>query len=439
MWSIRVWRVAGVGVFCVALGASQFGSLAWAVPSPAPIAAATATPTAPASAKPGKNICTITDIRLTALSGMLAVGRVIYVNNETTGWAATNRIYKLDQKCRLIGLPIAYPALSRDPEDMALGLHGEIWIADTGDDGANPIRPTIALWKLAKDKITGPYRMSYPSDKYDAEALLIGSDGVPIVITKDWSSDPKGKTHLFSPVRPVRVGMTVPMKQVGEVALPRTLTPTPLGPLGRRMVTGAAQAPDHSRVVLRTYGDALEWDVTGGNIVAALTTSAPRVTPLPDEPWGEAITYSADGKKLLSVSETRQLPNGDPNKSPVLLSYTPAAKPFIAPPLAEGLNEADAPAGAWPLSLFTSLGRVYGALGGGGVFGLLLVMLGMLRIVRNRRAVAATASGTAEPVDNKRISMPLRRSRRGGQMLIGVPVADRRHDSDSDEAEHRHA
>src|SRR3712207_6972861 len=58
------------------------------------------------------------------------------------------------------------------------------------------------------------------------------------------------------------------------------------------------------KVVLRTYSDALEWDVSGGDVLAALT-GKPRVTPLPDEPFGEAITYSRDGKSLLDRKSTR--------------------------------------------------------------------------------------------------------------------------------------
>ena len=50
------------------------------------------------------------------------------------------------------------------------------------------------------------------------------------------------------------------------------------------------------RVALRTYTAAYEWDVPDGDVVKAITTATPRITPLPDEPQGESIAYTADGR-----------------------------------------------------------------------------------------------------------------------------------------------
>jgi hypothetical protein len=417
MWWIRTQLKPSLAAFGAGLGVALFSLPAWAAPSPTPSPTATASAAQPTSATPGEKVCTIMDPRLRELSGMLAVGRFIYVHNDSTRFAAANRVFKLDRDCQIVGLPIPYAAPTLDPEDMALGRNGEIWIADTGDSGLNPVRNTIALWKMVQDKITGPYRLSYPSTKYDAEALLIGSDGIPIVITKNWDSA-EGKTRLFSPIKRVSLGKTVPMKQVGELTLPHTGTPTTLGPVGRRMVTGAAQAPNHSNVTLRTYADALEWDVTGGDIVAALTTGEPRVTALPDEPWGEAITYSADGKKLLTVSETVHLKNTDPNKSPVILSYTPTAKPFVAPSQVAGPNTADeATEQPRHLSLFSSIDQVYLATRGVGVFGLILVLLGIFGVVNafkgHRRAAEQAPEKDEEPADDSAPSTAVDADARG--------------------------
>ena len=81
------------------------------------------------------------------------------------------------------------------------------------------------------------------------------------------------------------------------------------------MITGAASAPDGRRVVLRSYADAFEYDVPDGDVVRALTTGTPRITPLPDEPQGESITYSRDGRSLLTVSEAAGQPSGTPRPS----------------------------------------------------------------------------------------------------------------------------
>ena len=57
------------------------------------------------------------------------------------------------------------------------------------------------------------------------------------------------------------------------------------------LVTGAARSPDGSKVVVRTYADAFEFDVPNGDIVKALTDGKPRATALAD-PFGEAIAYT---------------------------------------------------------------------------------------------------------------------------------------------------
>ena len=102
----------------------------------------------------------------------------------------------------------------------------------------------------------------------------------------------------------------MPLKKVGEVTVPPSDTSgNPLARLGRGTIDGGAVAPGGGKVVLRTYTDALEWTVTGGDVLAALK-GKPRVTPLPDEPLGEAITYSADGKYFYTVSDMQGKPDG---------------------------------------------------------------------------------------------------------------------------------
>jgi hypothetical protein len=348
------------------------GSPASAAPSPA----------TPAVATPGKKLCAITDPKLDELSGIVvAANGMIYVHNDSTEIASHEAVRKIDTKCRVATKTIPYEGSGPlDPEDMALGLNGEIWIADTGD-AREPTRSTIALWKLVNDKITGPYRMSYPGTKYDAEALLIDAKGVPIVITKDWAL--QGKARIFSPTAPLAKGQTVAMKQVGELTLPRTNTPNTLQASGRKLVTGAAQSPDRTRVTVRTYADAFEWDVKNNDIVASLTTGKPRVTPLPDEPFGEAITYTADGKQFLTVSETWMLKANDPNKQPVMLSYTPSAEVFTPPAVANAPKPAAGK--AWWSSLFGNLDQVYIAVGIVGVLGVLLVVFGTVGILKARK------------------------------------------------------
>jgi hypothetical protein len=168
------------------------------------------------------------------------------------------------------------------------------------------------------------------------------------------------------------------LTKAGVFTIPATTTSNPFSLLGRLVVTGGAVSPDASRVVLRTYADAFEFDVAGGDIVKAITTTEPRIVPLPDEPQGESITYSADGTALLTVSETSDQPAGT---RPVILRYPLPGRSKAAP--AATPRGSDAPAASAPATdRRTSTSRVItvGAL----VLFLGVASLGLIWVRRKR-------------------------------------------------------
>jgi hypothetical protein len=83
----------------------------------------------------------------------------------------------------------------------------------------------------------------------------------------------------------------VPLKRVGESTVPPSTHAATRRPAGSGTITGGAVAPGGGEVVLRTYTDALEWDVPAATCWRAPEASRAR-PPLPNEPLGEAITYS---------------------------------------------------------------------------------------------------------------------------------------------------
>ncbi|MGW4461918.1 hypothetical protein [Micromonospora sp. NPDC004704] len=269
----------------------------------------------------GTEVCVVTDERLIEISGMVATDDGYVVVNDSADLESRRKIFFLDRSCK-VTRTVSYPSRPRDTEDVAMARDGTIWIADIGDN--DRARTNIALWRLARGaKAPALHRLSYPDGAHDAEALLLAGDGTPIVVTKD-----PGTPRLYVPDGPLKAGATVRMRKAGEFVLPRTGTDNPWSAFGRLMVTGGATAPDGSRVVLRTYADAIEFDVTDGNVVEAVTRGVPRITPLPDEPQGESITYSRDGRLLLTVSETSDQPA---TTRPTVLSYTPEGRPAPAP------------------------------------------------------------------------------------------------------------
>ncbi|MFF5052960.1 hypothetical protein ACFY1S_07245 [Micromonospora sp. NPDC000663] len=313
-------------------------------------------------------VCQVRDDRLTEISGMVATDDGYVVVNDGADDEARRRIFHLDRRCT-VTRTVSYPSRPRDTEDLAIGADGTIWVADTGDNDRT--RETIALWRLAPGADEPVLlRMAYPDRPHDAEALLLNADGRPLIITKGGS----GTAVLYAPTAALRPGATTPLASVGQVVLPSSSTSNPFSFLGRGVVTGAANAPDGRRVVLRTYADAFEYDVPDGDVVAALTTGVPRAIALPDEPQGESITYSRDGRSLLTVSESADQPGIRPTilryavapataaPQPAESTTAPTPAPTTAVPAA---GQADGGGRIWPLA--AGAGTLLGLLAVGGV------------------------------------------------------------------------
>lgn len=237
--------------------------------------------------------CQISDARLAELSGLVATGDQVLAVNDGGDQAA---VQLLDAACQVVDERTA-AVDPYDPEDMALGADGTVWLADTGDN--NAIRPTVALIALRPDGTTGVYRLSYPDGPHDVEALLLAPDGTPYLVTKEVL----GASKVYRPAAALADAATVALAEVAAVNL--TMTGTPGGPVGRAgqlMITGGAVSGDGSRLALRTYTDAYVWPLAGSDVAGALAAPPVRV-PLPESPQGEAISFSADGQQLLVASE----------------------------------------------------------------------------------------------------------------------------------------
>ncbi|MBM0274406.1 hypothetical protein JM949_02485 [Micromonospora sp. STR1s_6] len=278
---------------------------------------------------------------------MVATDEGYVVINDGAEDEARRRIFFLDQRCAVVRT-VSFPSRPRDTEDLAIGRDGTIWVADIGDNDRS--RPTVALWRLAPGaKQPVLHRMTYPDRPHDAEALLLDTAGRPLIITKGGS----GTVFLYAPTGALRPGATTPLAALGQVTVPTTSTSNPFSFLGRGVITGAASAPDGRRVVLRSYADAFEYDVPAGDVVRALTAGTARITPLPDEPQGESITYSRDGRSLLTVSESADQPSGT---RPTILRYPATASTVTSAPPPESTGPA-AP---------TAVRRAAEEVGGGG-------------------------------------------------------------------------
>ncbi|BAL92114.1 hypothetical protein AMIS_68940 [Actinoplanes missouriensis 431] len=368
----------------VAMGFVMVGSSSASAEDPTPA------PTVSAKATPGKKLCKIVDKRLDEISGLVATDDGYVAIDDGTTDEAKRKIFFLNKKCVVTKEQEYSGDGPKDPEDMVLSADGKtIWIADIGDnavrtEGADP-RKAVAVWKMPADGGKKPtlYRMTYPGgDNHDAEALLIDGDGLPLVITKEIGAT----AGVYKPSAALVAKSTagVPMTKVADLKVNATETAgNALARIGNKTITGGAVAPGGAKVVLRTYTDALEWDVENGDVVAALKKE-PRTTGLPNEPFGEAISYSPDGKSFITVSDM----NGDLKVANNIREYTPATE-VAAISKKSGQDSSGA---AW----YTDLDNLTYLVAGVGGLGLLLVAAGVFGIVRFRKSPRATAASEAD-------------------------------------------
>lgn len=379
---------AALGAVAMALGAGI--GTAWAAPSPSPGGAGAAAPVQ------GKKVCTVTDSKLVELSGLVATKSGYVVINDGTDVESRERVFFLDKKCKVVDSVSYSGGGPRDTEDLALSPDGRtLWIADTGNNvTGSDLRESVVLWSMPADGSKQPvlHRLVYPDDKpRDAEALVMSGKGAgtPVIITKTTTA-----AELFVPGAALKSNNStgVPMKKAGDLTLPKTTTPNLLGAPGRVTVTGAARSADGARVVVRTYADAFEWDVADGDVVTALTGGGePRVTGLTD-PFGEAISYTPDGKLFVTVSDGGQL--GDDEEIQIL-SYPPAKE--IVKQAAAGDDPAASGGGtSWMDRL--SLQDITSLIAAVGVLGLILVAAGLagIFVARKKRPVTVAPSGVAK-------------------------------------------
>jgi len=331
LFSSRLFSVAlYTGVFVVAAGGGIVAATRTvqalpfvrqqAPPETPPRAVPPLAPTGPYDR--GTRIASVDANYIDEASG-IAVGRrnpgVLWLHNDSGDGAY---LYAVDRKGKTQGVFLVRSASASDWEDMAWGpgpdgKGGFLYVGDIGDNGKK--RTDCVVYRLPEPKIrpgkTGSkaeplvteeptIRRAYafPDGPHNAEALMVHpKTGIIYIVTKEES----GKSAVYKfPVEPKDWWETNTLVKVADVTIAGEAHPYP------NLITGGAISPDGKKVILRTYAQAYEWRLpaSAGANFDAIWSAAPTVVPTPVMLQGEAITYSPDGKSLLTTSEKAPAP-----------------------------------------------------------------------------------------------------------------------------------
>lgn len=244
----------------------------------------------------------ITDPSIAEISG-IAPSRTAkglwWVHNDSGDKA---RLYVVNSGGKLLGRYTVTGARNRDWEDMAgFTAQKRLYIADFGDNELK--RDDLTLYRVKEpdlskgisDGATEPaevFPFRYPDGRHNAEALFVDpKTGRPYIVAKTMS--PPGGVYRFP--MPLRPNVIVTLEKMTGAAVDRISS--------LLMVTGAAASPNGDRVVVRTYLGAFEITRVAGGSFETIFKSTPQSIKLPREQQGEAISYTLDGKSLVTTSE----------------------------------------------------------------------------------------------------------------------------------------
>jgi hypothetical protein len=212
------------------------------------------------------------------------------------------------------------PRRSLDWEDMAAATAADgtpvLLLGDIGDNSRT--RPFITVYEVAEPDPTsgGPTAVDVPvratrhyvyeDGPRDAEAMAVDpATGRIVVISKEVS----GRSGVYlADGAVIEPGGGLPsvslLRRVATIdftGIASPYDPSHYSPASRLLATGTDASPDGSRLVVRTYIEAFEWEL-GPAGIAGLAGEPHRID-LPPTDQGEAIGYAWDGRSVVVTSE----------------------------------------------------------------------------------------------------------------------------------------
>jgi hypothetical protein len=270
----------------------------------------------------------IADPRIVESSGLAASRRhhgLLWTHNDS-GDAA--RLFGIGRDGRVLATVRLGGVEARDWEAMAAGRDHRgrpaLFVGDIGDNQG--LWPSVTVYRVAEPARLGDatvpverYRLRYADGPRDAEALLV---------------DPRSnRLYVASKALDGGVLYRAPAElRTDRVNLLRRVAAVPA------LVTDGAFSPNGRTFVLRDYQDA--------HVYAAPGRLLERL-PLPPQPQGESVTFSADGADLLAGTEG---PASEVWRVPVPASARPPPAPATRAPADPAPPDEQRPVGAQPTS-----------------------------------------------------------------------------------------
>lgn len=264
---------------------------------------------ADAQSRPASSGAVVADARLVEISGIVASRRhpeLYYVHNDSGDGPRVFLIGSDGATRRVINLT---GAAHVDYEDIAIapaaaaGLW-DVCVADIGDNAAK--RNVLMIYRFREVELHGDaaelsvtptvFRFAYADGPADAEAFVVHPQtGDGYILTKRLD----GRARVYRLAAPWPRDQVITAERVAEVVLPAPQ-------LLAGVVAGADISPDGSMLVVRCLLDGWVWKLpTSGEypeLVRAMSRSPDRIR-LPIEPQGESVAFTADGRRLVVLSE----------------------------------------------------------------------------------------------------------------------------------------
>jgi len=254
-----------------------------------------------------RDVGTVSDARLTEISGMVASRRdpgVLFVHNDSG--EAVARYFALSPEGLVRAEIVVDGAPSFDIEDAAIEYRdGREWIylGDVGDnaarDGGSPrdhvevVRSEIPALPSASSTLRVAaferFAFTYPDAPHDCEALIFDRRTGDLYLLSKVNEGPHA---VYRAAAPHVDGSTRVLEHVTDLLPGRSLADS---------IT-AADSDELGRFVVRTYRRVWLYQASDGDALARWSVTPVELPPI-SEFQGESIAFSDDGSSLYSMAE----------------------------------------------------------------------------------------------------------------------------------------